>query len=123
MWDVPADHARGGERGRGRTGEMSGHPFARDRQGDREIRRQGELIRGPESEIRNFDEVDYDELLEPIRFHFALDRRGFVQLLGSGVLVTAIGTPVLAQFGGGGGRRGGRGRGGGGFFGGGPVAL
>jgi isoquinoline 1-oxidoreductase len=81
-------------------------------------------IRSPKSEIRNLEDVDYDELLEPIRFHFALDRRGFVQLLGSGVLVTAIGTPVLAQFGGGGGGgRRGRGRGGGGFFGGGPVAL
>jgi isoquinoline 1-oxidoreductase len=78
-------------------------------------------IRNPKSEIRNFEDVDYDELLEPVRFHFALDRRGFVQLLGGGVLVTAIGTPVLAQFGGGGGRRRGRGRGG--FFGGGPVAL
>ena len=42
-------------------------------------------------------EIDYDELLEPVRFSFALDRRSFVQMLGAGVLVTAIGTPALAQ--------------------------
>src|SRR5689334_5224901 len=69
-----------------------------------------------QSEIRIPEEIDYDELIEPIRFHFALDRRGFVQTLGAGVLVTAIGVPALAQ-------SRGRGRGGGGFFGGGPVAL
>jgi isoquinoline 1-oxidoreductase len=62
------------------------------------------------------DEIDYDELLEPIRFHFSLDRRSFVQVLGSGVLITAIGAPALAQ-------RRGRGRGGGGFRGGPPAPL
>src|SRR4051794_3109418 len=65
----------------------------------------GSRIRNPQSTIRNFDEVNYDELLEPIRFRFALDRRSFVQLVGGGVLITAIGTPVFAQ------RRSGRGRG------------
>jgi CO/xanthine dehydrogenase Mo-binding subunit len=67
-----------------------------------------------QSEIRNFDEVDYDELIEPIRFHFALDRRGFVQLMGTGMLVTAIGTPVFGQR---------RSRGRGGFSGGPPAPL
>ncbi len=85
-------------------------------QGDRETRRQGETIRNPQSAIRNWEDVDYDELLEPIRFRFALDRRSFVQILGSGVLITAIGAPVLAQ------RREGRRRGGG-FFGGPPAPL
>jgi isoquinoline 1-oxidoreductase len=71
--------------------------------------------------IRNpvLTDVDYDELLEPVRFSFALDRRSFVQMLGAGVLVTAVGVPALGQ------RRGGRGRGGrgGGFRGGPPPAL
>ena len=52
-----------------------------------------------------YEEIDYDELLEPIRFSFALDRRSFVQMLGAGVMITAIGAPALAQ-------RRGRGRGG-----------
>jgi isoquinoline 1-oxidoreductase len=60
-------------------------------------------------------DVDYDELLEPVRFSFAIDRRGFVQMLGAGVLITAIGAPSFAQ------RR--RRRGGGGFRGGPPPAL
>jgi isoquinoline 1-oxidoreductase subunit beta len=59
-------------------------------------------------------DVIYDELLEPIRFSFALDRRGFVQMLGAGVLITAIGTSAAAQR---------RGRRGGGFFGGPPAPL
>jgi isoquinoline 1-oxidoreductase len=63
-------------------------------------------------------DVDYDELMEPVRFSFAIDRRSFVQILGAGALVTAIGAPGFAQ------RRGGRrGRGGGGFRGGPPPAL
>jgi isoquinoline 1-oxidoreductase len=66
--------------------------------------------------IRNCEEIDYDELIEPLRFRFSLDRRSFVQVLGGGVLITAIGSPVFAQ-------RRERGRGRGGFFGGGPVAL
>jgi isoquinoline 1-oxidoreductase len=60
-------------------------------------------------------DVDYDELLEPVRFSFAIDRRGFVQMLGAGVLVTAIGSRAVGQ------RR--RRRGGGGFRGGPPPAL
>src|SRR5262245_53510898 len=73
-------------------------------------------IRNPKSEIRNHahEEIDYDELLEPIRFSFSIDRRSFVQMLGAGVMITALGTPAFGQ------RRGGRGRGGGR---GGPPAL
>ena len=66
----------------------------------------------------SYEEIDYDELLEPIRFRFALDRRRFVRTLGVGILVTAIGVPAIAQVGGGG-----RGRRRGGFFGGAPAAL
>jgi isoquinoline 1-oxidoreductase len=71
-------------------------------------------IRNPKSEIRNSEEIDYDELLEPIRFSFALDRRSFVQMIGAGVMITAIGRPALAQ-------RQARGRGG--SFGGPPAPL
>ena len=57
--------------------------------------------RNPQSAIRNpqlcLEEIDYDELLEPIRFSFAIDRRSFVQMLGAGVLITAIGAPVFGQ--------------------------
>jgi len=60
-------------------------------------------------------DIDYDELLEPVRFRFAIDRRSFVQILGAGALITAIGTPAFAQ-------RRGRRRGGG-FRGGPPPAL
>ncbi|HEX5470940.1 MAG TPA: molybdopterin cofactor-binding domain-containing protein, partial [Lacipirellulaceae bacterium] len=90
--------------------------LADERAGDGERGRRGDSIRNPKSAIRNYDEIDYDELLEPIRFRFAIDRRAFVQILGSGVLITAIGSPVLAQ------RHGGRRRGGG-FFGGPPAKL
>jgi CO/xanthine dehydrogenase Mo-binding subunit len=75
-----------------------------------------ESIPIPQSEIRNTEDIDYDELIEPLRFRFSLDRRSFVQIFGGGVLVTAIGSPVFAQ-------RRERGRGRGGFFGGGPVPL
>src|SRR4051812_44311163 len=71
------------------------------------------LIRNPKSEIRNFDE---DELIEPLRFRFALDRRSFVQILGGGVVVSAIGSPLFAQ-------RRERGRGLGGFMGAPPAPL
>src|SRR3990170_2455223 len=60
-----------------------------------------------------YQEIDYDELLEPVRFSFALDRRSFVQMLGAGVLITAVGAPALGQ-------RRGRGRGG---FRGGAAAI
>jgi isoquinoline 1-oxidoreductase len=68
--------------------------------------------------IRNspLDEIDYDELLEPIRFTFALDRRSFVQMLGAGIVVTAMSSTSFAQ-------RRGRGRGRGGFRGGPPAPL
>ena len=62
-------------------------------------------------------DLDYDELLEPVRFSFSIDRRSFVQMLGAGVLITAVAGPAYAQ------RRGRRGRGGGGFRGGPPPAL
>jgi isoquinoline 1-oxidoreductase len=95
--------------------------ITKTREGDGERGRRGETTRNPKSEIRNpvLTDVDYDELLEPVRFSFALDRRSFVQMLGAGVLVTAVGVPALGQ------RRGGRGRGGrgGGFRGGPPPAL
>lgn len=69
---------------------------------------------GPEGFGRGRDEVDYDELLEPVPFRFAIDRRSFVQMLGAGVLVTAIGVPTRGQR---------QGRRGGGFRGGPPPAL
>ncbi len=92
---------------------MKGHPQADRRQEDREARRQGELLYGRGSN-GSLEEIDYDELLEPIRFSFALDRRSFVQVLGGGVLITVVGTPMLGQR---------RRRGGGGFFGGPPAPL
>lgn len=54
---------------------------------------------GLSSEVlsRDSSEIDYDALLEPVQFRFAIDRRSFVQLLGAGVLVTAIGVPTRAQ--------------------------
>jgi CO/xanthine dehydrogenase Mo-binding subunit len=84
MRDVRADHACGGAGGKGLN------------------------------MISHFEEIDYDELLEPIRFRFAMDRRAFVQVLGAGVVITAIGTPTFAQR---------RGRNRGGFFGGPPAPL
>jgi isoquinoline 1-oxidoreductase subunit beta len=69
--------------------------------------------------VRNsaFDVADYDEILEPVRFNFALDRRSFVQILGAGVMITAVSSHAFAQ------RRGAGRRGGGGFFGGPPAVL
>jgi isoquinoline 1-oxidoreductase len=81
------------------------------RQGDKERGRQGDSasdrklnalvpsvsIRNPQSAIRNSEDFDYDELIEPVRFNFAIDRRGFVQMLGAGVLITAIGVPAFGQ--------------------------
>jgi isoquinoline 1-oxidoreductase subunit beta len=75
-------------------------------------------IRNPQSKTRNLaaGEIDYDELLAPLefRFTFELDRRSFVQMLGTGVLVTIVAGPALAQ------EQQRRGRGGGGAFLGGP---
>jgi isoquinoline 1-oxidoreductase beta subunit len=42
------------------------------------------------------DEVDADQLIEPVRFDFAVDRRTFVQVFGAGVLVS-VAVPALAQ--------------------------
>ncbi len=64
----------------------------------------------------------YTEMQEPVEFHFAIDRRSFVQMLGAGVMITVVGALALGQQRQQRGRGGGR-RGGGGFFGGPPVAL
>jgi isoquinoline 1-oxidoreductase len=66
------------------------------------------------------DVINYDDLLEPreFQFHFELDRRMFVQMLGAGVLVTIVARPTLAQESV---RR--RGGGGGGFLGGPPPTI
>ena len=74
-------------------------------------------IRNSQSAFRNTDglldqaAVDelYTELNAPIEFHFAIERRQFVQILGAGVLVSVVGVPALAQ------QPRGRGRGRGGF--------
>jgi CO/xanthine dehydrogenase Mo-binding subunit len=59
-------------------------------------------------------EIDYDALLQPVRFDFTLERREFVQLLGAGLIVSVTASYGLAQR---------RGRRGGGFQGGPPPAL
>src|SRR5262249_26330115 len=82
-----------------------------------ETRRQGDTPRQPRASRHLYEEIDYDELIEPIRFSFSIDRRSFVQMLGAGVMITAIGTRAFGQ------RREGRGRGGGGFRGGPPAVL
>ena len=110
--NVFADHGRGGAGGGGgwegrsrmQTCKTTTWQHTPSEQGDEATQRSG----NPQSEIRNpqslYEEIDYDELLEPVHFSFAIDRRSFVQMLGAGVLVTALGTPAFAQ------RRGGRGR-------------
>lgn len=57
-------------------------------------------------------EIDYDALLEPVRFDFSLERREFVQLLGAGLVVSVVVSSALAQR-----------RGRGGFQGGTPPTL
>lgn len=42
------------------------------------------------------DEIDYNELLEPVGYDFGLNRRSFVQLLGAGLLLV-VSAPALAQ--------------------------
>jgi isoquinoline 1-oxidoreductase beta subunit len=42
-------------------------------------------------------EIDYDALLEPVHFSFALERREFVQLLGAGLVVSVAIGPALGQ--------------------------
>ncbi len=51
--------------------------------------------------------LEAEEFVPSVRFDFGVDRRGFVQLLGAGLIVVASAGPVLGQ------RRGGRGGGGG----------
>ena len=41
--------------------------------------------------------LDYEEPIEPLHFDFGLKRRGFVQLLGAGLLIAASASPALAQ--------------------------
>ncbi len=41
--------------------------------------------------------VEYEEPLEPVHFDFGLKRRGFMQLLGAGLLIAASTAPALAQ--------------------------
>lgn len=54
------------------------------------------------------DEIDYNELLEPVAYDFGLNRRSFMQILGTGLLLV-VAVPALAQERGGGFRGGGRG--------------
>src|SRR5215471_5766534 len=42
-------------------------------------------------------EIDYNELLEPVYYHFGLKRRSFVQILSAGLLIAAAAAPALAQ--------------------------
>jgi isoquinoline 1-oxidoreductase len=53
-------------------------------------------------------ELDDDQIIEPIEFHFGFNRRAFVQVISAGLMIAAGPMPALAQRGGGGGR-GGRG--------------
>ncbi|MFI5379677.1 MAG: molybdopterin cofactor-binding domain-containing protein [Tepidisphaerales bacterium] len=61
----------------------------------------------------------YDEPVDRVVFDFALSRRGFVQVLGAGLLIAVSEVPALGQAAGRGGGR----RGGGGFGGGGARAI
>jgi CO/xanthine dehydrogenase Mo-binding subunit len=47
------------------------------------------------------EEIDYNELLEPVGYDFGLNRRSFVQILGAGLLLV-VSAPALAQERGGG---------------------
>src|SRR5437870_1423045 len=57
----------------------------------------------PTAPPRTNTNLEYEEPLEPVHFDFGLKRRGFVQLLGAGLLIAASAAPALAQRG----RRGG----------------
>jgi isoquinoline 1-oxidoreductase len=57
----------------------------------------------PSQEINELSRADYEEPIERVRYDFGLSRRGFVQVLSTGLLITASPAPVLAQ------RTGGRG--------------
>jgi len=41
--------------------------------------------------------MEYEEPIEPLHFDFGLKRRGFVQILGAGLLIAAGASPALAQ--------------------------
>lgn len=47
------------------------------------------------------EEIDYNELIEPVAYDFGLNRRSFVQILGAGLLLV-VSAPALAQERGGG---------------------
>jgi isoquinoline 1-oxidoreductase len=59
--------------------------------------------------ITTFQEIDYETLLERVGYDFGVSRRGFVQALGAGILITIIAPGIQAQERGGNRRGGGRG--------------
>jgi isoquinoline 1-oxidoreductase len=62
-----------------------------------------------DSNTQAFEEIDYETLLERVGYDFGLSRRGFVQALGAGILITIVAPSLHAQErrrGGGGGFRG-----------------
>ena len=54
-------------------------------------------------ELLNTIGSDYDEPMEPVGYDFGLTRRGFVQILGAGLLIAVSDAPLWAQRRGGGG--------------------
>lgn len=56
------------------------------------------------------DIAENEDWVEPVRFEFGLTRRGFVQILSTGLLITASAAPVVAQRAGGRGEGNGRGQ-------------
>jgi isoquinoline 1-oxidoreductase len=62
----------------------------------------------PEIPQPDFEELNYDELVQRVDYDFGLSRRSFVKVLGAGLLIAVSLPPVLAQ------ESGRRGRGGGG---------
>src|SRR5438034_10461029 len=42
-------------------------------------------------------ETDYEEPIERVQYDFGLSRRGFVQMLGAGLLIASTASPALAQ--------------------------
>src|SRR2546425_10995090 len=42
-------------------------------------------------------ETDYEEPIEAVKYDFGLSRRGFVQMLGAGLLIASSASPALAQ--------------------------
>ncbi len=59
-----------------------------------------QIIDPPASPVVS-DEIDYNELIEPVPYDFGLNRRSFVQILGAGLLLV-VSAPALAQERGGG---------------------